>query len=48
LRETPELFCRLFLFEPFEVDEPDQFDLFWFEQDPFLFIIRAAAGLVAP
>jgi hypothetical protein len=38
--------CRLFLFKPFEVDKPDQFNLLRFERDAFVLFTQAAAGLV--
>jgi hypothetical protein len=47
LTRDTEFLCRLFLFEPFEVDEPDQLDLLGLERDPLPFQFRAAAGLVA-
>jgi hypothetical protein len=42
----PEVLGSLFLFEPFKVNEPDQFDLIGVQRDALAFLFRAAAGLV--
>jgi hypothetical protein len=42
----PEFFCRLFLFEPFEIDEPDQLDLVRQERYSLSFF-RVATGFIA-
>jgi hypothetical protein len=41
-----EFFCRFFLLEPFEVDEPDQLDLVWLERYSLSFH-RIATGFIA-
>ncbi len=41
-----QFFCRLFLFETFEIDEPDQLDLIGLKRDPLVLRLRTAAGLV--
>lgn len=46
LAGDPEFFCRLFLFEPFEIDEPYQLDLIGLQRDTLSFF-RVAAGFVA-
>jgi hypothetical protein len=43
-----EFLGSFFLFEPIEIDEPNQFYLFRLERYPLSLLFRAAAGLVAP
>jgi len=47
LSGDPQSLGSLFLFKAFEIDQTDKFDLLRFERDPFVFLTKAAAGLVA-
>ena len=46
LARDSEFFCRIFLFEPFEIDEPYQLDLIGLQRNAMTFFLRTAAGLV--
>jgi hypothetical protein len=42
-----EMQCSFFLLKSFEINQPDQFDLFWLQRDNDTVLIPAAAGLIA-
>jgi hypothetical protein len=46
LAGNAEFFCRLFLFEPCEIDEPYQLDLIGLERDSLSLLLGTAAGFV--
>jgi hypothetical protein len=47
LAGDPQSFGSLFLFQPFEVDQTDQFNLLRFEGDAFILFTKTTTGLIA-